>query len=102
MNQDHAVTSTSRKRRLTGTVVSAKMKDTAVVAVAFMRQHPRYLKFYRRTTKFKADDKGNRYQEGDRVIIEETRPLSKDKRWRIVEKITEKRAPSPDSLNPIP
>lgn len=92
----------SKRRRLEGTVVSAKMKDTVVVAIEFMRQHSRYLKFYRRTAKFKADDKGNQYKEGERVVIEETRPLSKDKRWRIVEKIAEKHTPVSYPLDPIP
>lgn len=92
----------SLRRRLQGTVVSHKMQRTAVVEVSHLRRHPRYLKYYRVTKRLKADNPENSYKTGDAVVIEETRPLSKEKRWRIIEKIAEERASAPDSLNPIP
>jgi small subunit ribosomal protein S17 len=73
-----------RKTRI-GVVVSNKMDKTAVVAVERRIQHPVYKKFIKRTTKFKAHDAKNECQIGDTVKIMETRPLSKTKRWRIVE-----------------
>ncbi len=72
-----------RKTRI-GTVVSDKMDKTVVVAVRDSVRHPLYKKIIRRTVKFKAHDEANECREGDRVMIMETRPLSKDKRWRVV------------------
>ena len=72
-----------RKTRI-GTVVSDKMDKTIVVAVKDSVRHPLYKKIIRRTVKFKAHDEANECREGDRVMIMETRPLSKDKRWRVV------------------
>jgi small subunit ribosomal protein S17 len=73
-----------RKTRI-GVVVSDKMNKTAVVAVERLVQHPAYKKFIKRTSKFKAHDDKNECQIGDTVKIMETRPLSKTKRWRVVE-----------------
>lgn len=73
-----------RKTRV-GTVVSDKMDKTIVVAVKDSVQHPLYKKIMKRTVKFKAHDENNECHVGDRVKIMETRPLSKDKRWRLVE-----------------
>ena len=73
-----------RKTRV-GTVVSDKMDKTIVVAVKDSVQHPLYKKILKRTVKFKAHDENNECGTGDRVKIMETRPLSKDKRWRVVE-----------------
>ena len=73
-----------RKKRL-GRVVSDKMDKTIVVAVETKVRHPLYGKTVNRTTKFKAHDESNEARFGDRVLIMETRPLSKDKRWRLVE-----------------
>ena len=73
-----------RKTRV-GTVVSDKMDKTIVVAVKDSVQHPLYKKILKRTVKFKAHDENNECGIGDRVMIMETRPLSKDKRWRVVE-----------------
>ena len=73
-----------RKKRL-GKVVSDKMDKTIVVAVETKVRHPLYGKTVNRTTKFKAHDENNTAKIGDRVLIMETRPLSKDKRWRLVE-----------------
>ena len=77
-----------RKTRV-GTVVSDKMDKTIVVAVKDSVKHPLYKKILKRTVKFKAHDENNECGIGDRVMIMETRPLSKDKRWRMV-KIVEK------------
>ena len=77
-----------RKTRV-GTVVSDKMDKTIVVAVKDNVQHPLYKKILKRTVKFKAHDENNECRMGDRVMIMETRPLSKDKNWRLV-KIIEK------------
>lgn len=83
MNNTHQ----TQKRRLEGTVVSDKMQKTRVVAVTNMRQHPKYLKYYKVTSKFKAHDEKNEYKIGDRVVIQETIPMSKEKRWKIVGKM---------------
>jgi small subunit ribosomal protein S17 len=68
-----------------GRVVSDKMDKTVVVAVESYRPHPIYKKAMRRIKKFKAHDEQNACHIGDMVKIEETRPLSKEKRWRVVE-----------------
>ncbi|MCF2611480.1 MULTISPECIES: 30S ribosomal protein S17 [Fusobacterium] len=68
-----------------GVVVSDKMDKTIVVSIATMVLHPIYKKRVKKTTKFKAHDENNVAQVGDRVRIMETRPLSRDKRWRLVE-----------------
>ena len=73
-----------RKKRL-GRVVSDKMDKTIVVAVETKVRHTLYGKTMNRTTKFKAHDENNEANMNDRVLIMETRPLSKDKRWRLVE-----------------
>lgn len=75
------------RRRLQGTVVSDKMQKTVVVRVERMKLHPKYKKRYQVSAKFKAHDEKNEYHAGDKVIIEETRPLSRDKRWRVVSKV---------------
>ncbi|MBQ0009704.1 MAG: 30S ribosomal protein S17 [Ruminococcus sp.] len=73
-----------RKTR-TGLVVSNKMDKTIVVAIRDNVKHPKYGKVLKRTTKLKAHDENNECAIGDTVSIMETRPLSKDKRWRLVE-----------------
>ncbi|MCI0751958.1 MAG: 30S ribosomal protein S17 [Flammeovirgaceae bacterium] len=73
-----------RKERV-GKVVSNKMQKTITVAIERKVKHPIYGKFVHRTTKFKAHDENNTAGIGDTVKIMETRPLSKDKRWRLVE-----------------
>jgi small subunit ribosomal protein S17 len=74
----------SRKTRI-GMVVSDKMAKTVVVSIERRVQHPVYGKMVRRTKKLKAHDEQNEAKTGDTVRIMETRPLSKDKRWRVVE-----------------
>lgn len=73
-----------RKTR-TGTVVSDKMDKTCVVAIVDNVKHPLYKKIVKRTVKLKAHDENNACGIGDRVLVMETRPLSKDKHWRVVE-----------------
>jgi len=68
-----------------GVVVSNKMDKTAVIAVVERVRHPKYAKFVLRTKKLYAHDETNDVQVGDRVRVMETRPLSKSKRWRVVE-----------------
>ena len=68
-----------------GLVVSDKMNKTRVVAVKRTFRHPRYARVIKRTMRFKAHDERNETHVGDRVVIVETRPLSRDKRWRIEE-----------------
>lgn len=75
-------------RRLKGIVISNKMHKGAVIRVDRLRKHPKYKKYFRTSQKVKAHDPQNESEIGDVVIIEETRPLSKDKRWRIVERVS--------------
>lgn len=77
---------TSRKSRV-GKVVSDKMDKTIVVLVEDRKAHPLYKKIMKRSIKLKAHDETNQCGIGDRVRVMETRPLSKDKRWRLVEVI---------------
>ena len=73
-----------RKSRI-GNVVSDKMDKTIVVAVGHHYKHPLYKKILRKVKNFKAHDENNEAKIGDKVLISETRPLSKTKRWRLVE-----------------
>jgi small subunit ribosomal protein S17 len=75
----------NRRKVREGTVQSAAMDKTAVVAVVERVRHPRYNKTVQRTTRIYAHDEKNDVRVGDRVRVQETRPLSKQKRWRIVE-----------------
>jgi small subunit ribosomal protein S17 len=74
----------SSSRRLKGTVTSDKMKDTIVVAVTRFTQHPKYKKFVQTRKKYMAHDVGNTKKIGDLVEIEECRPLSRNKHFRLV------------------
>ncbi len=73
------------RKVMIGTVTSDKMDKTVVVSVATNVKHPKYGKIVKRTYKLKAHDEENICQVGDKVRVMETRPLSKDKRWRVVE-----------------
>jgi small subunit ribosomal protein S17 len=77
--------SRSRRKVFVGTVVSDRMQKTVVVSIARLLRHPGYNKLMRRRTKVKAHDEAQACRVGDRVKVMETRPLSRDKRWRIVE-----------------
>ncbi len=74
----------TKKRRLTGTVVSDKMDKTRVVAITRTKRHPKYLRYYKVTKRYKVHDEANAAKTGDVVVIEETRPMSREKRWTIV------------------
>jgi len=75
----------ANKKRFTGLVTSDKMDKTIVVAVTEHVKHPLYKKIVKRTYKLKAHDEENACKPGDKVRVMETRPLSRDKRWRLVE-----------------
>ncbi|RVU54084.1 30S ribosomal protein S17 [Anaerosphaera multitolerans] len=75
----------NNRKTIIGTVVSDKMDKTIVVAAETFVTHPIYKKRFKRTTKFKAHDEQNECGIGDKVKIMHTRPLSKDKRWRLVD-----------------
>ncbi len=77
----------TKHRKLTGTIMSDKMDKTVVVRVDRVVTHPRYHKQYQVSTRFKAHDEKNEYHTGDRVVIEETRPYSREKRWRVIRKV---------------
>lgn len=72
------------KRILSGVVVSDKMKDTVVVSVNRYEKHPKYGKYVNISKKYKAHDAGNTKKIGDKVDIEETRPISKDKHFKVI------------------
>lgn len=80
-----------KKRKLQGVVVSDKMQKTVVVEVVSQKKHPKYKKYFKINKRFKAHDEKNDYKVGDKVIIEETRPLSKEKRWRVAKKAESKK-----------
>jgi small subunit ribosomal protein S17 len=73
------------RKTMTGLVVSNKMDKTIVVIIESRMKHPLYKKYVKRTYKLKAHDENNQCDIGDKVKVMETRPLSKDKRWRLVE-----------------
>ncbi len=79
--------SSERKGRLMKGMVSGKADKTVVVSVSRLKKHPKYKKRYKVTEKYKAHDEKNEYKIGDKVIIQETRPMSKEKRWRVVNKL---------------
>jgi small subunit ribosomal protein S17 len=80
----------AKQKTRTGTVISDKMDKTVVVLVESLRRHPLYKKGVRHTSKFKAHDEANACKVGDVVKIIETRPLSKEKCWRVAEVISRK------------
>lgn len=73
------------RKKLSGVVVSDKMKDTVVVVVERYIKHPKYQKFIQRRKKFQAHNPGNTAKIGDKVVIEETRPISKNKHFKVLE-----------------
>jgi small subunit ribosomal protein S17 len=75
------------RRTVTGVVKSAKMQKTVVVTVQRLELHPKYKKYVRKRTSLYAHDEKAECREGDRVLLAETRPMSKQKRWRVVKKI---------------
>jgi len=79
----------SRKRKLVGVVTSDKMNKTRTVVVERRLSHAKYGKYMTKRSKYKAHDEKNEYRVGDRVVIAETRPISREKRWRV-EKLIER------------
>ena len=75
------------KKILTGKVVSDKMQKTVVVQVERVKEHPKYKRRYKIHKKYKAHDQNQEYHIGDKVVIEETSPISKDKKWKVIQKI---------------
>lgn len=74
------------KRQLRGIIISNKMPKTVVVKVERIKEHPKYKKRYKVHKIYKAHDEKGEYRVGDKVIIEECRPISKEKRWRVIGK----------------
>lgn len=85
-----ATTEQSGARTLIGTVVSDKMTKTVVVEISRLKMHPKYKKQYKVSSRYKAHDEERQYHVGDRVLIRETRPLSKEKRWVVEKKLDSK------------
>ena len=75
------------KKTLQGIVVSDKMQKTVVVEVESMKEHPKYRRRYKTHKRFKAHDEKQEFHMGDKVIIEESKPISKDKNWIVLRKI---------------
>ncbi len=75
-----------KKQQLRGVVVSDKMDKTVVVKIDIRKRHPKYKKTYTISKKFKAHDAANEYKIGDVVVIESTRPISKDKKFKVISK----------------
>jgi small subunit ribosomal protein S17 len=88
MSETTATAAKSPASSVTGKVVSNKMQKTITVAVERLVKHPTYGKYIRRTTTLKAHDENNECREGDVVTIEECRPLSRHKNWRLVRVVT--------------
>ena len=76
-----------KQRLLQGTVVSDKMDKTVVVEILRLKKHAKYKKYFKVTKKFKAHNPENQYHTGDKVVIGETKPISKEKRWVVINKI---------------
>ncbi len=80
------------RNKLQGIVVSDKMNKTVVVEVQRRKEHPRYKKRIKVHKRYKAHDENEEYKEGDKVVIEECRPLSKDKKWKVKGKMEERKS----------
>ncbi len=76
------------QRLLQGIIVSDKMDKTVVVKILRLKKHPKYKKYFKVTKKFKAHNPENQFHTGDKVIIGETKPMSKEKRWIVINKIS--------------
>jgi len=75
------------KKQLTGTVISNKMQKTVVVEIEQIKEHPKYRRRYKVHKKYKAHDEKGECKVGDKVLIEECRPISKEKRWMVIKKL---------------
>jgi small subunit ribosomal protein S17 len=85
------------KKRLKGTVVSDKMQKTVVVKVERIKAHPKYKRRYKISKNYKAHDEKQIFKIGDRVIIEECRPISRHKRWRVIKQEAESKKQKTDN-----
>ena len=83
----HMQSTSIKKQQMIGMVVSDKMDKTVVVKVDERKRHPKYHKSYTVSKKFKAHDESNEYKVGDRVVIESTRPISKEKKFKVLRKV---------------
>ncbi len=77
----------SKKQQIIGMVVSDKMQKTVVIKVDVKKRHPKYHKSYTVSKKFKAHDENDEYHVGDRVVIESTKPYSKEKKFKVISKV---------------
>lgn len=75
------------KKKLPGKIISNKMQKTVVVEVERLKEHPKYKRRYRTHKRYKAHDEKGEYKVGDMVVIEESRPISKEKKWRVIKKV---------------
>lgn len=87
------------KRQLQGNIVSNKMQKTVIVKVERLKEHPKYRRRYRVNKKYKAHTESGEYQVGDKVVIEECRPISKEKKWRVISKITSQERAGGEATN---
>lgn len=76
------------KKELTGIIVSDKMQKTVVVKVERIKEHPKYKRRYKVHKSYKAHVETGEYQIGDKVVIRETKPISKDKKWEVISKLS--------------
>jgi len=86
------------KRQLKGKIISKKMQKTVVVRVERIKEHPKYKKRYRAHKNYKAHSEKEGYEVGDIVIIEECRPISKDKNWRVIERVSQRTVINEEAL----
>ena len=77
------------KKQLTGVITSNKMQKTVVVKVESIKEHPKYKRRYKVHKKYKAHVESGEYLVGDKVVIEECRPLSRDKKWKVIKKVSQ-------------
>jgi len=75
------------KKKLQGIVISDKMQKTVVVEVERIKEHPKYKRRFKVHKKYKVHDEKGEFHAGDKVVIEETKPMSKDKNWKVIRKI---------------
>lgn len=80
-------TTTHKKQQMTGVVVSDAMDKTVVVKVDIRKRHPKYHKNYTQSARFKAHDEENQYHIGDKVVIQATRPMSREKKFEVIKKV---------------
>ena len=87
------------KRQLTGKIVSNKMQNTVVVEVERIKEHPKYKRKYKHRKKYKAHFKNREYKIGDKVVIQECSPISKGKKWKVINKLTSNTEEEPGNEN---